>query len=96
MAQKIDAYLAEDGTLHETECAAVKRDLECIINGSDIAENKPYAKIVATWLAENAEQLSGVLAHYARVCPKPSEEEAPSVLPEGTRSSADEIEGDMS
>ena len=85
MAQSIPAFAAEDGTLHKTECAAVSRDLEMLLEKSPLFENKPYTKIAHEWLASNAHEIGVVLCHYARACPKPPEESSAPVGLEGTR-----------
>lgn len=69
MAERIEAFRADDGTLHNDECSAVKRDLDMLIQGSPLAENAPYAKIATEWLAANALAIGKVLMHYADACP---------------------------
>lgn len=85
MAERIDAYRADDGSIHPTECAAVKHELGLLIEQSPIAENKPFARIAHKWLTENAHKIGAILMHYGDVCPNPAEESSAEESLERTR-----------
>lgn len=70
MPKKITAYQAADGSIHEDECGAAKRDLEAIVQASPMAENAPYAKMLVEWLTDRADVVLKVLAAYHEACPR--------------------------
>jgi hypothetical protein len=71
MATEVKAYRANDGTLHETECAAATRDVELLVKQSPLSENEPYARKVVEWLTSNAaESIIEAIQQHARACSK--------------------------
>lgn len=85
MPQEITAYRANDGSIHETACAAATSDLEGIVQASPLSENQPYAKKLVEWLCKEAPAVIDVLTAYRDACPKPPEDSACAEEPEGTR-----------
>jgi len=79
MAKKIDAWAAEDGSLHETECAAATRDVELLVlSDAGLSANQPYAKEVIRWLTSNAGQIRKTLEAHERACPRTVQAERPT------------------
>lgn len=70
MPKKITAYQADDGSIHDDECAAATRDVELMVAASPLAENQPYARKLVEWLTGNSEQIRAVLETHERACPQ--------------------------
>lgn len=77
MATEVKSWKANDGSLHDTECDAVRRDLQLLIADSPCAENSPYAKIMLEWMIRQPEEIAAALTAYAEACPKPAYEATP-------------------
>jgi hypothetical protein len=83
MPKKITAYQAEDGSIHDSECAAATRDVELMVQASPLAENAPFARTLVDWLCANPELVRKTLEAHERACPKAAKAEAPPKRSEG-------------
>lgn len=70
MATEVRSWKANDGSLHENECAAATRDVELIVERSPLAENTPFARKLVDWLTGNAALIRETLEAHERACPK--------------------------
>lgn len=70
MAKEARSWEANDGSLHKTECDAVRRDLEMLIQASPCAENLPYCKTMLGWMTGDARNIAESLIAYADACPQ--------------------------
>lgn len=94
MPKKITAYQAEDGSIHDSECAAATRDVEIMVAASPLAENQPYAKMLVEWLTSNPAMIRKKLEAHESACPKDSVAAAPSKTGEGPVVKGSESDGD--
>jgi hypothetical protein len=83
MPKKITAYQAEDGSIHDSECAAATRDVELMVQASPLAENAPFARTLVDWLCANPNLIREKLEAHERACPKAAKAEAPQKVGEG-------------
>jgi hypothetical protein len=70
MAIEVKSWKANDGSLHENECAAATRDVELIVEQSPLQENTPFARKLVEWLTGNAALIRETLEAHERACPK--------------------------
>jgi hypothetical protein len=70
MATEVKSWKANDGSLHENECAAATRDVELMVECSPLAENTPFARKLVDWLTANAGEIRTTLEAHERACPK--------------------------
>ncbi len=70
MAKQVTSWQANDGTLHDSECAAATRDVELIVEQSPLKENTPFARTLVSWLTGNAELIRETLHAHEMACPR--------------------------
>jgi hypothetical protein len=87
MPQEIQAFRAEDGSIHEDACDAASRDIQLLVEGSPLAENKPFARDLVRWLMSDPENIALRLTEFRQSCPNGANAEARSETSERTRSS---------
>lgn len=83
MPKKITAYQADDGSIHDSECAAATRDVELMVQRSPLAENQPFARLLVEWMTNNADEITDKLAAHGRACPKDARDVRPDPEREG-------------
>jgi hypothetical protein len=94
MPKKITAYQAEDGSIHDSECAAATRDVEIMVAASPLAENAPFARTLVEWLCANPETIRKTLEAHERACPKNAVDKAPAKSGEGPVVKGSDSDGD--
>jgi hypothetical protein len=85
MPKQVNAYEADDGSLHTSECEAATVNVSLLVQRSPLAENQPYARKLVEWLTGNPQEIRAVLEAHERACPKVVEDVDASKRLERTR-----------